>query len=245
MPKPVHGWREFIGEVGIIVVGVLIALGAEQLVETAHLRNETSEAMHGIRVELAQAKAVFEEREVVQPCLDKRMQELGALLAAARQSHQLPDIGEIGRPPSRPIQSAAWTAANERGLSSKFEETEQKLLPIQYSQSATYSQEIDGEQQMWAVLRLLEHSPGAIDQSLLAEAVTTLERLRYRSRLNGINATQLFDTTDELRVAPDYFLLSEPGQRFDRDDVIETIHARPICKPLLVDGKAFTASPTI
>jgi hypothetical protein len=27
LPKPLHGWREFIGEVGIIVIGVLIALG--------------------------------------------------------------------------------------------------------------------------------------------------------------------------------------------------------------------------
>ena len=28
VPKPLHGWREFAGEVGIIVVGVLIALAA-------------------------------------------------------------------------------------------------------------------------------------------------------------------------------------------------------------------------
>jgi len=26
LPKPLHGWREFAGEVGIIVIGVLIAL---------------------------------------------------------------------------------------------------------------------------------------------------------------------------------------------------------------------------
>ena len=40
LPKPLHGWREFIGEVGIIVVGVLVALTAEQLVEAAHWRSE-------------------------------------------------------------------------------------------------------------------------------------------------------------------------------------------------------------
>jgi len=36
LPKPLHGWREFVGEVCIIVIGVGIALGAEQLVEAAH-----------------------------------------------------------------------------------------------------------------------------------------------------------------------------------------------------------------
>jgi hypothetical protein len=39
LPKPLHGWREFAGEVGIIVIGVLIALGAEQVVEEIHFRN--------------------------------------------------------------------------------------------------------------------------------------------------------------------------------------------------------------
>ena len=28
LPKPLHGWRQFFGEVGIIVICVLIALGA-------------------------------------------------------------------------------------------------------------------------------------------------------------------------------------------------------------------------
>ena len=31
--KPLRGWREFSGEVGIIVLGVLIALGAQQVVQ--------------------------------------------------------------------------------------------------------------------------------------------------------------------------------------------------------------------
>jgi hypothetical protein len=32
-PKPVHNWREFLGEIAVVVVGVLIALSAEQVVE--------------------------------------------------------------------------------------------------------------------------------------------------------------------------------------------------------------------
>ena len=28
LPKPLHGWREFVGEVRTTVLGVLIALGA-------------------------------------------------------------------------------------------------------------------------------------------------------------------------------------------------------------------------
>lgn len=43
LPKPLHGWRAFAGEVGIIVVGVLIALGAKQLVQWVRGREDVRE----------------------------------------------------------------------------------------------------------------------------------------------------------------------------------------------------------
>jgi len=45
LPKPLHGWREFVGEVAIIVLGVLIALGAEQVVEWLHWRHQQHETL--------------------------------------------------------------------------------------------------------------------------------------------------------------------------------------------------------
>ncbi|HZC38451.1 MAG TPA: hypothetical protein VE221_07230, partial [Sphingomicrobium sp.] len=52
LPKPLHGWRAFVGEVGIIVIGVLIALGAEQVMETVHGRTELREAEAAMTSEL-------------------------------------------------------------------------------------------------------------------------------------------------------------------------------------------------
>ena len=45
LPKPLHGWRAFAGEVGIIVIGVLIALGAGQIVEWVHWRSEQRDTL--------------------------------------------------------------------------------------------------------------------------------------------------------------------------------------------------------
>ena len=239
LPKPIHGWREFLGEIAIIVVGVLIALGAEQVVETFHLRRETDEAMGGVRAELGLDAGVFEERAAVQPCLDRRLEELGVLISRARQSHQLPDIGEIGRPPIRPIQATAWTSATSRGLVGKFPEAERNTLQAHYSQSATYSADVQNEQETWATLRMLEHQPGNIDSSLLADAVITLERLRFQSWLNGLNANQLFASIRPLGVATSYEILVEPGQRIDRATLLQRVQARPVCGPLLVNDKPF------
>ena len=42
--KPMHGWRAFAGEVGIIVIGVLIALAAQQGVETWRRQQDVERA---------------------------------------------------------------------------------------------------------------------------------------------------------------------------------------------------------
>jgi len=51
-PKPVHTWGELIGEIGIIVLGVLIALGAWQVVEILHWRHQVVETRVALRSEL-------------------------------------------------------------------------------------------------------------------------------------------------------------------------------------------------
>jgi hypothetical protein len=52
-PKPWHGGAEFIKEIGTIVIGVLIALGAEQAVEWLHNRDSVAETREALRAEAA------------------------------------------------------------------------------------------------------------------------------------------------------------------------------------------------
>lgn len=51
-PKPAHGWRMFLGEVGIIVLGVLIALVAEQAVRALEWRHKVHAAEAAMAAEL-------------------------------------------------------------------------------------------------------------------------------------------------------------------------------------------------
>src|SRR5206468_1746189 len=52
-PKPWHGFREFLKEYLIIVVGVLTALGGEQVVEWSHRQTEVAEAREALHAEQA------------------------------------------------------------------------------------------------------------------------------------------------------------------------------------------------
>lgn len=70
LPKPLHGWRAFAGEVGIIVLGVLIALGAEQLVTIFHERSTSIDARNSVR-----SSSSGRVNLIVPEALGKKMQE--------------------------------------------------------------------------------------------------------------------------------------------------------------------------
>src|SRR3982750_670044 len=81
LPKPLHGWRAFAGEVGIIVIGVLIALGAEQIVEAWHWRNEARDFSKAVDHELGLNLGTYDAAIKQRPCVFRRLNELELFLA--------------------------------------------------------------------------------------------------------------------------------------------------------------------
>lgn len=68
LPKPLHGWRAFAGEVGIIVIGVLIALAAEQVVEDWRWHRKVAIVRQSLMGELANDRARWEINMVTAKC---------------------------------------------------------------------------------------------------------------------------------------------------------------------------------
>ena len=107
-PRPIHNWREFLKEVGIIVLGVSIALTGEQAVEWWHWRSEVAKAREVIATEMAQNLVGAILRLRTQGCIERRLDTLTDILDAASRSGQLPPVGEIGQPPPRQWRNGAW-----------------------------------------------------------------------------------------------------------------------------------------
>src|SRR6059058_780500 len=120
LPKPLHGWRAFAGEVGIIVVGVLIALAAEQVVETIHWRHKASKADASLREELEASYAFAAEAVIAAPCIDRQLQVLEARLAQAGSDGTAPMYSDpsgdfVVRAPSRPWSDDVWRSVVTEG----------------------------------------------------------------------------------------------------------------------------------
>src|ERR1700759_4509890 len=66
--RPWHGWREFLKEYAIIVVGVLTALAGEQLVEKLHWSHKVGKADIALRSELAENVSFAAEQQAANSC---------------------------------------------------------------------------------------------------------------------------------------------------------------------------------
>lgn len=108
LPKPLHGWREFVGEVGIIVIGVLIALGAEQIVERIHGNAQVREFRRAADDELAYDMGAYKERLMLGPCVRARLAELDHVIASDRAGRPIRLHGLSRWPVSFSLRTSVW-----------------------------------------------------------------------------------------------------------------------------------------
>ena len=83
---PPDGWRALFWEIGVVVVGVLLALAAQQLVDTLYWKGQAAKARHNIEEELLEHERDAYERQAVTPCLKQQLRLLAARLQASRGS---------------------------------------------------------------------------------------------------------------------------------------------------------------
>jgi len=111
LPKPMHGWRAFAGEVGIIVLGVLIALAADALIERSNWRQKVRLADTNMRVEIERNRTNAAQYTILQPCADRVLDRMTADLVAGNTA-DLQKLHKIGEPfVTEPWTATAWEAA--------------------------------------------------------------------------------------------------------------------------------------
>jgi hypothetical protein len=179
LPKPLHGWRQFSGEVGIIVLGVLIALAAEQLVASLHERTEAREAERAIRSELELNMARLHSRHQVRECVANRIIELQALIdSAGSNGGSITTPKWVGRPQFWTMQLSRWQATSQAGRAALIPADALNLYGSMYSFMDRINAEGAVEQDAWAKLRALEHLP-RLSPDAAFQLQTTLQQARY------------------------------------------------------------------
>jgi hypothetical protein len=198
-PKPWHGWREFLKEYVIIVVGVLTALAAEQSVGTIHNRMRAAEARELIRGELEFNLARLRSRIELRGCVQRRIEEVQTLLDGAAENPAIITPRWIGRPSFWSMQTHRWQASAQAGEAALLNRDELEAYGLEYTQLRVFEEDLATEQTDWAKLRTLEHLR-RLDAQSAFELNATLQDARYRDWRAMRQAEQILDRAQAMRL---------------------------------------------
>lgn len=176
-PKPIHTWRDFLKEVGTIVLGVGIALAGEQAVENWREHRQYQTDRDAVRAELGLQITNLRRRNTIAPCAAHRLEEVGALLDRAEAHQPFTPPSWIGRPIASIIRTASESNISRSNL---FPTGEQQVYSLMYAWLHTTSQYQDQEQLAWSHLLPLE-GRSSLSPEMIADMRAAMGEARMAS----------------------------------------------------------------
>ena len=184
--SPPHGWRAVRWELGIVTLGVLIALGAQQAVETLHERRVAGETRGAIRAEFNDNLTSLALRRQAAPCIARRLHEVRQILIAWGKTGRYKTPQWVAQAPERDMKLARYEAAVSAGRLTLLPSEEQYRLGAIAKGFAGFARIQKEERPMWGRLRALQLGADALsadDRTMILEALQDAATLDYEARI--------------------------------------------------------------
>lgn len=219
-PTPARNLREFLSEISVIVVGILIAIALEQTVEALRDHHRVEEARSNIHAEIASNLALMEQRAGNEPCVSRRLDEIAGLIAQASAGHPAPGPLWIGHPYIWFTSDGRYRSAVQSGAVGLMPTGEQAVYASVYGNFAEYTATQRDEENAWSDLRTLQLQPAPTPQSA-PQLQNALEHARMaRWSLETFVAAAL-RASKQLNIAPG------PFAPFKQESVCIPLHTPP------------------
>ena len=203
VPTPLHGWRILFGEVGVIVLGVLVALGAQQVVQDLQMQGEVSAFRQTIDHEIALNLYIYDVRTRQTSCVTTQLKELDSWLDKARNGAAVPPLRTAG-PISLSVYRSAWDNRNANVFAHLPEKHRQKYAEF-YDELANNTHEFGLEKEAWRALDPYAE-PGQISLEDRRKIRATLSFARSLNGMIDLNVEFSQKIASELgvrKIAPD------------------------------------------
>lgn len=137
---PISSWRGFAGEVGIIVLGVLIAIGAQGLAEDWQWQQRSNAADETLTQSYATLAWLARERDQRSYCLVRQLKDIALAIDKADATGRLEPLGAFGTvPPRRPWHVDSWEALVSSGVVTHMPRDKQ----VEYGSIVTFVGEVN------------------------------------------------------------------------------------------------------
>jgi hypothetical protein len=181
VPSPRDGWRIFLGDVGVIVLGVLIALGAQEAVSEYNMRKDVNTFEAAIRKEIGYNLFSYEVREAQFACIDRNVQTMLSWLESVREGRVAGPIEEFAFPNTLIFFRSAWDT-KDPDVFANIPSARKQLY------SEFYDELKNNDQLSWEEIRawmdLFRHSePGPVSVEERREAAVQILQMRGYNNL--------------------------------------------------------------
>jgi len=201
VPKPLHGWRAFAGEVGIIVLGVLIAIAFGQLVEALNWRSQVADAQSALSGDMAQSNRVFAYRVAAHDCVARRLDRIGEIIEQSAR-HQGPEsVADVFPDIGNALYKNAWETSRADQVLPHFDRKRRALYGSYYLQLDNIQYFISREGDDWGVLRVLRGDPNRLGPADVAGLRVALMHASFENDIIAGIAKDELDTSKALGVS--------------------------------------------
>lgn len=222
--KPLHGWRQFVGEVGIIVLGVLIALGFGAIATEVGWRLETRQARQAISLELGEALGTAIERRAFAACVERRLDALARIVDLAAAEGRLPPLGDIRSPPLRPWSRGIWDSSISAQTTAHFDREDLNAYVAAYE----YVDRLDAanlqELAAWTKLYSLVGPGRAVTPAEAANLRMAISEARVANRFLELSSLRLHQRIEAYGLLIDRAAMREFSER--------PAAGKEICQPI-------------
>lgn len=190
-PKPLNGWRVLLGEVGIIVVGVLIALAAQQMVEDWNDRQRLAEAHRAISLELGDAAGQARVKIRAYRCTEPLFGRLAEIVDEAERTGRLPPVGELPQPNRYTWPSGAWQGLRNGSLADLESRDRLQGLSGIYAFVEALDRQQNRELEVWADIYQLVGPGRPFSAEEVARVRGSLREARLLNRLVTLQSIRI------------------------------------------------------
>jgi hypothetical protein len=184
LPKPLHGWRELAGEISIIVVGVLIALFFEQLVQRWEWNHKVEAAEEAMKHELLWDDGPqLYQRAALHPCIVARLDAIRAAVEEHRSRAELSKVIDGYWINPLTYDTIAQKAADASDVSSHISQSALEPYVIGYSVMPRADQIASDEGVQYADLQAMKRNGGELSGAETSKVLSAVERLRNDNRI--------------------------------------------------------------
>lgn len=201
--------RQFGKEVGIIVLGVLIALALGKVADDLGWHFQVQEAKATLAAEVSESVGQGIDRMQTLHCVERRLDEIAAVVNAATETGTLPPMAATGWPPFQTYPSGVWESVLASQTGAHFPSEQLNALASIYRISALAESAGQRETELWAGLSALAGPGRKFQPQEASDARRAISQARFYNRYMAMMGARLNQMSEGLDLPLDRKLLEE------------------------------------